>query len=33
MIDKLEEKGNREKEGGKVRKDEEDKGEEWRGEE
>ena len=28
MIDKLEENGNREKEGGKVRKDEEDKGEE-----
>lgn len=26
MIDKVEEKGSREKEGGKVRKDEEDKG-------
>ena len=28
MIGKVEEKGNREKEGGNVRKDEEDKGEE-----
>lgn len=28
VIDKVEEKGNREKEGGNMRKDEEDKGEE-----